>query len=63
MPISNAVGELHLLQVNYLWWMDPQILLDLCQCNLQGWTSTLIVLLLQLLDGPVCQLAARVTLG
>lgn len=63
MPICNAVGELHVLQVNYLWWMEPQILLDLCQCHLQGWTTALVVLLLQLLNGAVCQLAATVTLG
>ncbi len=63
MPICNAVCELHVLQVNYLWWMDPQILLDLCQCHLQCRTTALVVLLLQLLNGAVYQLSARITLG
>ena len=53
MTISNAV-ELHVLQVNDLSRVDPQILLDLCQCHFQGRTTALVVLLLQLLNGAVC---------
>lgn len=53
MPICYAIGELHIFQINYLWRMDPQILLDLCQCHFQGRTTALVVLLLQLLDGAV----------
>lgn len=59
MPICSAIGKLHLIQVYYLRWMKPQILLDFCQSHLEGRTATVVVLLLQLLNSAICQLEAR----
>lgn len=57
--ILNAIGELNFLQLDYLWWMDQQLILDFYQCHLQSRAATFVVLLLQLLNGPVCQTKAR----
>lgn len=34
MTILNAIGELDFLQLDYLWWMDQQVILDFYQCHL-----------------------------
>lgn len=53
-PICGAIGKLYLIQVNNLQGLIPEILLHLCQRHLQGWTSTLVILMLQPLYGAVC---------
>lgn len=57
--ILKAVRKLNFLQMDQLWWMDHQLILDFYQCHLQGRTTALVVLLLQLLNGPICRLIAR----
>lgn len=57
--ILNAIGKLNFLQMDDLWWMDHQLILDFYQCHLQGRTTALVVLLLQLLNGPICRLITR----
>lgn len=59
MTILNAIGELNFLQLDYLWWMDQQLILDFYQCHLQSRAAAFVVLLLQLLNGPVCRTNAR----
>lgn len=57
--ILNAIGELNFLQLDYLWWMDQQLILDFYQRHLQSRAAAFVVLLLQLLNGPVCRTNAR----
>lgn len=57
-PVSDAVAEQHLVQVvDDFWRTDLQILLDLRQGHLQCRPAALVVLLLQFLNSPICQLA------
>lgn len=57
--ILNAIGELNFLQLDYLWWMDQQLILNFYQCHLQSRAAAFVVLVLQLLNGPVCRTTAR----
>lgn len=51
--VLNAIGELNFLQLENLRRMDHQLILDFYQCHLQSRAAALVVLLLQLLNGPV----------
>lgn len=57
--VRNAIGELNFLQLDYLWWMNQQFILDFYQRDLQSRAAAFVVLLLQLLNGPVCQASTR----
>lgn len=53
MTVLDAISKVNFLQMDLFWWMDHQLILDFYQCHLQGRTTALVVLLLQLLNGPI----------